>query len=145
MMPYPPPPSLLPHSGRAVLLDEVVEADAGRIVCRVSIKADSPFVENGRVPSVVVLEYMAQAIAALAGLQAKAAGDEPRVGLLLGTRELTLAVDAFGIGDQLLVEACRVFGDDLMGSFDCTASRSGTRIAAATLNVVLLPKEGSPG
>jgi len=145
MMTYPPPSSLLPHSGRAILLDEVVEADAERIVCRVLIRADSPFVENGRVPSVVVLEYMAQAIAALAGLQAKASGNEPRVGLLLGTHELTLAADTLGVGDELLVEANRVFGDDSMGSFDCITSRSGTQVAAATLNVFLLPKEGLPG
>jgi predicted hotdog family 3-hydroxylacyl-ACP dehydratase len=36
MTPYPPLPELLPHTGRAILLDEVVEADDGRITCRVT-------------------------------------------------------------------------------------------------------------
>jgi predicted hotdog family 3-hydroxylacyl-ACP dehydratase len=145
MTPFPPVPELLPHTGRAILLDDVLEADARRIACRVSIHEGSAFPEDGRVPAVVVLEYMAQAIGALAGLRARASGEAPRVGFLLGTRELTLAVDGFAVGDEIRVEALRVFGDASIGSFDCTATRDGIRVAAGTLNVYLPPREGQPG
>jgi predicted hotdog family 3-hydroxylacyl-ACP dehydratase len=145
MSPYPPPAELLPHGGRAVLLDEVVEADDVRVVCRVVIREGSPFVEGGTVPAVVVLEYMAQAIGAQAGLRARESGEAPRVGFLLGTRELTLPPGGFTVGDELLVEAVRIFGDESIGSFDCSATRRGERIAAGTLNVYLPPREWAPG
>lgn len=144
MTAYPPLPDLLPHARRAILLDEVMVADDDRIVCRVAIRADSAFLEDGVVPAVVVLEYMAQAIAALAGFRARASGDVPRVGFLLGTRELSLSVAGFAVGDEILVEALRVFGDEAIGSFDCRATRAGEVVAAGTLNVFLPPRGGIP-
>ncbi|HVP66834.1 MAG TPA: 3-hydroxylacyl-ACP dehydratase [Anaeromyxobacteraceae bacterium] len=143
MTSHPPPAELVPHSGRAVLLDEVLEADEQRIRCRVVVRRDSAFLEDGRVPAVVVLEYMAQAIAALAGLLARASGRPPRVGFLLGSREFRLFADAFAVGDEILVEAVRVFGDESIGSFECSATRQGEPVASGTLNVFLAsgPKE----
>ena len=76
---YPSIPDLLPHSGRAILLDEVVSSDDDRMVCRVEIRPDSPFVKNGVVPAVVALEYMAQTIGAHAGMRARASGRLPQV------------------------------------------------------------------
>ncbi len=145
MSPYPPPAELLPHRGRAVLLDEVVEADDVRVVCRVVVREGSPFVEEGTVPAVIVLEYMAQAIGAQAGLRAREAGEAPRVGFLLGTRDLTLPPGGFAVGEELLIEATRIFGDESIGSFDCKVTRRGVAVAAGTLNVYLPPREGAPG
>jgi predicted hotdog family 3-hydroxylacyl-ACP dehydratase len=118
-----------------VLLDEVVEADGPRVLCRVTIRPDAPFAEAGRVPGVIALEYMAQAIGVYAGLRARGRGRPPRIGYLLGTRELTLEVDAFDAGDVLLVEASHVWGDEQLGSFDCAVRRAGATVAAATINV----------
>ncbi len=137
MTPLPSPAELLPHSGRAVLLDEVLEGNSERVLCRVTIRDGSPFLEGGTVPGVVVLEYMAQAIGTLAGLRARAAGEAPRVGFLLGTRDLTVPPGGFARGDEILVEAVRVFGDESIGSFECVARRGGAVVAAGTLNVYL--------
>jgi predicted hotdog family 3-hydroxylacyl-ACP dehydratase len=137
--PLPSPAELLPHSGRAVLLDEVVEGDAERVLCRVTIREGSPFLEGGTVPGVVVLEYMAQAIGTLAGLRARASGEPPRVGFLLGTRDLSVPPGGFAPGDEILVEAVRVFGDESIGSFACVARRGGEVVAEGTLNVYLPP------
>jgi predicted hotdog family 3-hydroxylacyl-ACP dehydratase len=128
-----------------VLLDEVVEADDVRVVCRVVIREGAPFVEGGTVPAVIVLEYMAQAIGVQAGLRARDAGEAPRVGFLLGTRDLSLPPGGFEVGDDLLVEAVRIFGDESIGSFECTVRRRGVPVAAGTLNVYLPPREGAPG
>ena len=135
MTALPPVAELLPHSPPMILLDEVVEADGRRAVCRVRVRGDSPFAEGGKVPAVVAIEYMAQAVSAYAGLQARARGAPPRIGYLLGTRELTLEVDAFDVGDELVVEAVYVWGDETLGAFDCTVRRAGQTVAAATLNV----------
>jgi predicted hotdog family 3-hydroxylacyl-ACP dehydratase len=93
---------------------------------------------------VVVLEYMAQTIGALAGLRARASGEPPRVGFLLGTRDLSLSVPGFAVGDEIVVAAHRVFGDEAIGSFDCTATRAGVPVAAGTLNVYLPPRGENP-
>jgi predicted hotdog family 3-hydroxylacyl-ACP dehydratase len=118
-----------------VLLDEVTAYDGERVRCRVHIRPDGLFVEGGRVPGVVALEYMAQAIGAYAGLRARAAGQPVRIGYLLGTREMTLEVAHFEVGDELEVVAEHLFGDEQLGSFRCAVSRGGAPVAAATLNV----------
>jgi predicted hotdog family 3-hydroxylacyl-ACP dehydratase len=134
-MMLPPVTELLPHSGRMVLIDEVLEAGEGRIVARLTLRPTSPFVEDGRVPAIVAIEYMAQTVGAYAGLRARAAGGSPRIGFLLGTREMTLDVDAFGVGDELTVEARHVWGDEQLGSFQCEVRRDGRTLVSALVNV----------
>ena len=134
-MTLPPVTELLPHAGSMILIDEVLEASAGRIVARVTLRPTSLFVEGDRVPALVAIEYMAQTIAAYAGLRARAAGGPPRIGFLLGTRELALEVDAFAVGDELTIEARHVWGDEQIGSFQCAVLRAGRTLASALVNV----------
>jgi predicted hotdog family 3-hydroxylacyl-ACP dehydratase len=144
MSPFPPVASLLPHSGPAVLLDEIVSASEDGVSCRLCVRADMPTVVGGRAPAAVVIEYMAQAIGVFAGLRAIRDGEFPRIGYLLGTRELALDTDWLAVGDVIDVEVRRVFGDETLGSFECTASRAGTRIAKGDVKVYLSPKESPP-
>jgi predicted hotdog family 3-hydroxylacyl-ACP dehydratase len=129
----------LPHAPPMILLDELVSHDEERVACRVVLRPDSLFVEQGRVPATLGLEYMAQTIAVLAGLQSRAAGRPPRIGYLLGTRELELAVDFFEVGDELRVECEHLFGENQLGAFKCAVHRRGERVAAAILNVYQEP------
>lgn len=138
MSPAPPLEALLPHRPPMLLLDEVLECSPGRACCRVRLRPDSPFMEAGRVRALVALEYMGQAAAACAGAQAREAGGAPRIGLLLGTRELTLAVEHFSAGDALVVEAERLAEDERLCSFRCRVLRGEALAAQATLNVLLL-------
>jgi predicted hotdog family 3-hydroxylacyl-ACP dehydratase len=131
----PPVTELLPHAGAMVLVDEVLEAAEGRIVARVTLRPTSPFVEDGRVNAIVAIEYMAQTIGAYAGLRARAAGGSPRIGFLLGTREMNLEVDAFAVGDDLTIAAQHVWGDERLGSFRCEVRRGGRTLASALVNV----------
>ncbi|HET9598486.1 MAG TPA: 3-hydroxylacyl-ACP dehydratase [Anaeromyxobacteraceae bacterium] len=140
----PPIASVVPHSGRMLLLDEVVAFDGSRVVCRVRLRPGSTFMEAGRVRAIVALEYMAQAVAAFAGLRARAAGEAVRVGFLLGTRELRLEVEGFQAGDELVVEATHVWGDEELGSFDCAVRQAERQVASATLNVYQGRTEGLP-
>jgi predicted hotdog family 3-hydroxylacyl-ACP dehydratase len=135
MSTLPPLAKIVPHSGRMVLLDEVVAFDGRRVVCRVALRPDSTFMNEGRVRAIVALEYMAQAVAAFAGLRGRATGDPVRIGFLLGTREMKLEVDYFEAGDELVVEAVHVWGDEHLGSFECAVSRAGQAVVSATLNV----------
>jgi len=132
---FPPIEQLLPHRGRMLLLDEVVSVSPGGVTCRVRIRADSTFAEAGRVPGLVALEYMAQAVGAYAGLKGRALGQPVRIGYLLGSRDVTLPGRDFLAGDELLVEARHQFGDEAIGAFDCTVRLRGELVASGCLNV----------
>ena len=120
---------LVPHEPPMLLLDAVQSYDDESVVCTVTIAPDGLFVEqqNGqpRVPAVIGLEYMAQCVAAYAGLTARQGGRPPRIGFLIGCRELRLDAEAFSVGDTLEVEARRVWGENDLGSFACAVKRAG--------------------
>lgn len=135
MIPLPAIAELVPHSAPMILLDEILGFDGARIRCRTTVRTESMFVEEDRVRAIVALEYMAQAVAAFAGMQGRAGGAPPRVGYVLGTREMTLEAGWFMVGDELVVEAEEVWGDGRMGSFRCTVTRDGLCMAEAHINV----------
>ena len=120
MTKYPPLEDLLPHRAPMILLDRVEDDAAESITCGLTLREESAFVENGSVPAVVATEYMAQCVATYAGLKASRRGGEVRVGYVIGARLIELAVDAFHVGENLVVEVRRVWGDDVLGTFDCT-------------------------
>lgn len=142
-----PPPleELVPHRAPMLLLDRVLSHDAENVVCQVTIRADSAFLESivdranlppeVMVPAVVGIEYMAQCVASFAGLAARATGGTPRIGFLIGCRELTLEVDGFRIGDTLEVRARRVWGENNVGSFVCEIARETKTVAKGILTV----------
>jgi predicted hotdog family 3-hydroxylacyl-ACP dehydratase len=132
---FPPLIDLVPHKPPMLLLDRVLSYSNDVVSCEVQIRPDSMFVEDGQVAAVVGLEYMAQAVAAFAGLTARIEKKEFRLGLLLGSRELRFATDAFLIGDRLVVEARRTWGENELGHFICKIERGGELLASGTLAV----------
>ncbi len=132
---YPPIEAILPHRAPMILLDRVEDDAAGYLRCSVTLRDDSPFVENGAASSVVATEYMAQSVAAYSGLKAVRRGDPVRIGYLLGTRSIELAVATFKVAEKLTVEVRHVWGDDAFGQFNCTVHSGDRQVAAAVLNV----------
>lgn len=135
MTEYPGLASLLPHRPPMILLDQVLDDGDETITCAVTLRPDSPFVENGSVAAVVATEYMAQCVAAYAGLQAFRRGDEIRTGYVIGARRIELAVDDFSVGEELIVRAQRIWGDNILGKFECSVDTGEGRAASATLTV----------
>ena len=132
---YPSMEALLPHRAPMILLDAVESDEPEQIVCRVSIRADSPFVENGQVRAVIALEYMAQCVAAFAGLRAFREGQEVRIGYIIGASPIEFAVDALRVGETLRVEARRIWGEDALGKFECSVYSQEGRAAFGLLTV----------
>ena len=62
--------SLIPHSGSMCLLDSVVDWNDDSIACETSshLRENNPFTKQGRLDSVLLVEYGAQAAAVHAGL-----------------------------------------------------------------------------
>jgi predicted hotdog family 3-hydroxylacyl-ACP dehydratase len=136
MTEFPPIGELIPHGPPMLLLDRIVAfTPEESVTCEVRIREDATFVEDGGVPAVVGIEYMAQSVAAFAGLTARADGKGVRIGLLLGCRELTLATDSFAIGDTLTVSVRRTWGESDLGSFFCKVQRGDETLATGTLTV----------
>lgn len=117
---FPPIASLVPHSGPMCLLDAVLEHSRERTLCSVDPARSGVFAaDDGRVPAWLGLEYMAQCIAAHGGLAARASGEPPGPGLMLGSRRLAFAVDWFAPGEPLLVSARHHRGETGLVAFDC--------------------------
>ena len=133
---YPAIEAILPHRAPMILLDRVEEDSPDSIACSVTPHEASPFAEHGSVPAVVATEYMAQCVAAYAGLKAFRRGEPIRIGYLIGARTIEFSVDRFPLECRLLVRARRTWGDDALGRFDCSVERNGDRVASAVLTVL---------
>ena len=130
-----PVAELLPHDGDMVLLDELLEQRPTGVTVGLTVRSDGLFDDNGRVPSWVGIEYMAQAIGAYAGLQAKQAGQPVKLGFLVGTRRYRAERPWFSCGERLTVTVDEVLqGDNGLSVFECTIAGNDLSITA-NLNV----------
>ena len=139
-LPFDDVATLLPHSGKMVLLDRIQSYDEHSLTASAKIRPDHILLpENAdALPSYALLEIMAQAVGAWAGIHALAAGEAVRLGFLLGTRKLLLHQDSIAIGSVLRIDAVLSWQDQSgMAVFDCTVVHegSGQTVAEAALNV----------
>lgn len=132
----PPIEACIPHRGAMRLVDRIVAHDDDSIAVEADVPFDGLFVERAGVPAWVGIEYMAQAIAAWAGVRARDRGGEPKLGFLLGTRRYACACSHFASGSMLRVEARReIMGDNGLGVFDCRILCDGDELANAHVSV----------
>ena len=109
---------LIPHAGSMCLLESVLEWDAKEIRCTATSHTEpaNPLRSNGRLASVHLLEYGAQAMAVHGGLLAREAGTRVRPGYLAALRDVILQQDFIdSITAPLLVHAEMIAS--LAGSF----------------------------
>ncbi|WFP50273.1 3-hydroxylacyl-ACP dehydratase [Methylomonas sp. EFPC3] len=126
---------LLPHTGDMVLLDRVVSFEEDRLSAVLTVRGEGLlFGDERAVPAWAALEYMAQAIGAYVGLQAKQAGQPIRLGFLLGSRLLQSNVGTLPVGCELAVTIEKIVQDEQLGVFDCRVSGDNIEISAK-LNV----------
>lgn len=128
----------LPHRKPMVLIDKVKEIDEFSVQGEVTIGVDSLFQnEEGHVPAWVGIEYMAQTIAAYAGIKHSKKGDPIKMGFLIGTRIYDAYTDYFLQGNTYLVDAKLLFTDAGLGSFECNINEkeTATKCCYAKINV----------
>ena len=102
------------------LLSRIVDHGDGWLQAEVEIKPDSIFADERGVPAWIGLEYMAQTIAAYAGLQERLVGKPPKIGFLLGTRNYTTSADYFAPGQVLKIRAeVDMVGGNGLNVFNC--------------------------
>ncbi|MFO0689805.1 MAG: hypothetical protein U0900_13995 [Myxococcota bacterium] len=135
---WPAPAELLIHADPMVWLRRVEAHDERETRCLVSVDDLGGFRDAaGGVGAHVALEWMAQAVAAHAGLERRARGEAPCLGLLLGSKHVGFARSAYTRGEQLRVVVVRGWGGERgPSSFDCHVEglEGGVRVAEARLS-----------
>lgn len=135
-MNFPDIRTLVPHAGPMVLLDRVLAADDDSLRAEVTIHADTLFCDGSGVGTWIGIEYMAQAIAAHAGVAALREGGAVKVGFLLGARRYECSRPLFALGSVLQVFVVRTLqGDNGLGAFECRIEIDGVVAAHATITV----------
>lgn len=132
--PFPSVEDLLPQRHPMVLLDSIVTFEGADIVCASELHADSLFVREGRLEPLALVEHMAQAVAIWYGLSPR----EGRVGdgIVVALQGVELSADAPKVGDELRVEAHRLWDDGTLGKFESRV-RVGERLLVCATVVVL--------
>ena len=121
---------LIPHSQRMVLLDRIVDFNERSLTAELTVRDDGLFGDGKTVAAYVGIEYMAQAIAAYAGIQSKQAGEAIKIGFLLGTRRYSSNVSCFTVGTMLTVQVKNIIQDEKLGVFDCKIYAKDIEITA---------------
>ena len=120
---FPAVADLLPHSGALVLLDRIVAADDESLTATAQVTADGLYNQGDTVPAWVSMEYMAQAVAAFAGLAPYHRGEAIPLGFLLGSRRVEFNCPRFPVGSTLTITVEKILQDDSgMAVFECHLS-----------------------
>ena len=106
--------TLIPHKGKMLLLNKIIDYDIEH-----SIRAEYNVTEScifydpalDGVPAWVGFEFMAQAISALTGIRKRAKGEKPKIGFILSVPSMRMEIPFFKNGS--LVEVC-------VNESDCT-------------------------
>lgn len=142
---FPPILELIPHRPPMVLLDEVIAVEPGRVTCRATLQPDCVFAQDGLVHPAALIELVAQVCAAYVKLLPGDSDGSPRLGLIMGSREASFAVESLAVGDVLTVSAHKQYGESQLASFEGTVMRGDELCATIQLSVVdaAAPQEAS--
>lgn len=129
---------LLPHSGDMVLIDSMVEYGEDYGVAKVRVSADCKFYEQDRqgIHCAIGMEWMAQTIAALAGIKALQENRPIQVGFLLGSRKYEPSKTVFKLDEEYTIRVQQLYREhNGLGAFQCSIHQQEHLIADAKLNV----------
>lgn len=131
---------IVPHSPPMVLLDSIVEQKEEELTASITIKETSRFFDASvdGVPTWVGIEYMAQAIASLAGIKAKDDNQAIKLGFLLGTRKYHMNSKVLACDETYLINVKQLYMDGSgLASFECQIiNKANSDVCAkAKLNV----------
>ncbi|GIU43973.1 thioester dehydrase [Shewanella sairae] len=128
----------IPHRQPMILISQLLEHNHDSLLTQTNISATSPYFDsrlNG-VPNYVGIEYMAQSIAALAGVEARLRDDIIRVGFLLGSRKLKMHINQFDLGQSYQTKVTRLYQEESgLAVFDCQILHNQKVVAEANVNV----------
>lgn len=135
MTPIPPIANLIPHEPPMVWLDKLIEWQPGYAKCQATIFTHSAGVVDGRQPAVLLLEHMAQAVAACLGYGAHQSGEPVRVGMIIACRTYELYAESIPVGNILTLEAKCEREVDEVSTYVCTTYQNQQLVAEASMTL----------
>ena len=135
---YPDIEALLPHRGRMLLIDEVVEIGGDRAVSRSTPNNQWPLSDGSRVSSLMVIELVAQTSGLSNGLEwLTTEGRETEVkGWLVGVKKAVFHVRTIPLGEAIITEALNSFKFEGFREIKGWCKCGETLIGEAVLQVV---------
>ncbi len=133
--------ALIPHQGAMCLLDRVLEWDANRILLATAShrSKDNPLRSGGRLRTLHLCEYGAQAMAVHGGLMAQAAGSRAQPGMLVSLREVRFHRDYIeDLSGELEVEARRLIESAGSWQYSFVVRHGGDRLAEGRAAVMMM-------
>ena len=134
---------LIPHAGNMCLLDNVLSWNESEIYCSAisHIDQSNPLQKHGRLASVHLLEYGAQAMAVHGGLLARESGEKPLPGYLAALRDVILQQDFVDqIKTPLTVHAEKIAASSDSFMYKFRVSSNETLLASARATVITISK-----
>lgn len=129
---------LVMHEDKMCLLDRVVDSGDDFCVAALTIRTDDLFCGKQGVPVWIGIEYMAQTVAAFAGLEGKRNGRDPEIGMLVRCRDYRPTQQIFPIGQALTIRCDEDFRDENIGVYQCQIlDESKNLIASASLSAYI--------
>jgi predicted hotdog family 3-hydroxylacyl-ACP dehydratase len=123
MSAFPPISELVPHTGAMVLLDAMLAWEPGRATCAMRVREGAPLVEAGRIETPLLIEPMAQSVAACLGYEA-------------ACKRFDAFVPSVPAGDTLVFRVSRTRGNATLSHFECAAEHAeGGAVASALLTL----------
>jgi len=99
---------LIPHKRRMRLLEWVKRPIEKTLLAETTVNSHWPLHRDGMVSSVISIELVAQAIAALRTWRAGEGAGE-RLGFLVGVKEATFSSPGFPVGNRLFIQIAELY------------------------------------
>ena len=135
MSEFPSIAQLIPHREPMILLDEMLDWSPGQSKCRVTVREDARFVEEGRLETPFMIEHMAQAVAVCLGYEAFRGGNGIRVGMIVSCRTFESFTAGAEVGEVLIVSAEQRGANASVSGFECKVERDEVCIARAYMTL----------
>jgi predicted hotdog family 3-hydroxylacyl-ACP dehydratase len=99
---------LIPHRRRMKLLEWVKKPIENTLQAETTVNPNWPLHKDGLVSSVISIELVAQAIAALRTWRAGEGAGE-RLGFLVGVKEVDFSSSSLSVGDRLFIQIAELY------------------------------------
>ena len=98
---------LIPQSGRMKLVQRILEPGDSGLTAEARVEEDWPLCVEGNVSSLLCVELIAQSMCALSTWR-RGAGAEPRIGLLVGVKDVQFSAATIPVGKRLTIRVDKV-------------------------------------
>ncbi|MCL1928069.1 MAG: hypothetical protein FWG07_04660 [Treponema sp.] len=131
--------AIMPHRGKMLLISRITgyNLEERTINAEYDITGDCLFYDPvlAGVPAWVGIEFIAQTIAALAGLRGRKRGEEPKLGFILSVSAVKIGIPFFKAGSIVEIKAKEIYGVDSVYTFEGEILLEGKKVIEGKIMV----------